>query len=188
MQYDPRFQMWRFWWCREVCGLCTEPRHTLAPQHSCLTVTVIPPWSRLPGLLHSEWHTRWTVACFSLTTTVVWHHHWACCFLPRSHFQVRKSSLVLIIVCFADISVWIWAAGLPPAVPFPLSAWWRRVCAQLARWAGRPPSQDLHAVTPLIHLCSLVVSVGHHATLLGGNAWHISTNIRAIQSICAETL
>ena len=56
----------------------------------------------------------------------------------------------------------------------------------MAAWAGRLPSQDLHA--PLVRLCSWVVLVGRHIAQLGGDASHVGTDIRARPSNCAETL
>ena len=46
----------------------------------------------------------------------------------------------------------------------------------LVATSGRLPSRDLHA--PLVRLHSLMVSVGRHTALLGGDAEHVGTDIR----------
>ena len=74
----------------------------------------------------------------------------------------------------------------PPLSLFVLSALGCRGCAWLAAWAGRLPSRDLHI--PLVRLCSLVVLVGRHTAMLGGDAERVGTDIRARPSNCAETL
>ena len=98
------------------------------------------------------------------------------CFLVLLFSRTRIPSLgkqlrsFLLFCCqfFCSQSRWknfrLFAVGIPPAVPIPLSTKRCRGSARLAAWAGGPPSRGLHS--PLVRLCSLALS----ACQVGGDA------------------